>query len=94
MSKVEVKFEFDTRIDSQNFFYELHLFEMAEIQISEFQHSLCCRLRRKKYSKNPKEIELLKEILAEYNSTFSDFVSPYDPDNVDLEQEKLEEKNT
>jgi hypothetical protein len=94
MSNAEVKFNFDTVVDAQNFFYELHLFETAEIQISEFQHRLYCRLRRKKYSKDPKEIELLKEILAEYNELFSDFVSSYNPDNVDVEQEKLKEKNT
>ena len=94
MSKVKVQFEFDTLVDSQNFYHELHLFEVVEESINSFQHSLYCRLRRKKYSKDPKEIQLLKEILDEYNNEFSDFVSPYNPDNVDLEQEKLEGDNT
>ena len=93
MSKVEVKFEFDTLVDSQNFYTGLYLFETAEIQIGEFQDVLYKALKEKKHKKASDEIKLLEELLDEYNIMFSDFVSPYNPDNVDLEQEKLEEKN-
>jgi hypothetical protein len=76
MSKVEVKFEFDTLVDSQNFFYNLHLFETAEIQIGEFQDVLYKALKEKKHKKASDETKLLEELLDEYHSLFSDFVTP------------------
>lgn len=76
MSKVEVKFEFDTLVDSQNFYHGLHLFETAEIQIGEFQDVLYKALKEKKHQKASNEIQLLEELLDEYNNLFSDFVTP------------------
>lgn len=92
MSKVEVKFEFDTIVDSQNFYQGIYLLEVAEINIGEFQDSLYRRLKRKKNSKDSKEIQLLKEIIDEYNSLFWEFVPPIN-DSADVEQEKIKEKS-
>jgi hypothetical protein len=92
MSKVEVKFEFDTIVDSQNFYQGIYLLEVAEINIVEFQDSLYRRLKRKKNSKDSKEIQLLKEILDEYNNLFFEFVVPI-RDSADVKQEKIKEKS-
>ena len=82
MSKVEVKFEFDTLVDSQNFYFGLHLFEVAETNIGEFQGVLYKALKAKKHKKASNEVKLLEDLLDEYHRWFSDFVTP-----------KYEEKN-
>jgi hypothetical protein len=86
MSKVEVKFEFDTLADSQNFYTRLYLFEVAEIHICEFQSVLYKALKEKKHKKASNEVKLLEELLDEYHNLFSDFVLP--------EYEEEEKENT
>ena len=76
MSKVEVKIEFDTLGDSQSFYTELYLFQVAEIHICGFQKVLYKALKEKKHQKASNEVKLLEELLDEYHNLFSDFVTP------------------
>jgi hypothetical protein len=83
MSKVEVKFEFETLEDSRNFYIDLHLFQVADVHIGEFQSVLYRALKEKKHKKASNEVKLLEELLDEYHNLFSDFVIPeYEEENT------------
>jgi hypothetical protein len=73
MSKVEVKFNFETLVESQNFFHELHLFQVVEENIISFKKTLYETLENKRHKKAIKEVELLEKLLNEYDARFSDF---------------------
>ena len=80
MSKIKCEFNFDNLQEAQDFFYCLHLQEMADAMANIFQKDLYEKLKEKTDEKSTKEVELLKKIIKSYNSTFSDFVGPLDFD--------------